>query len=199
MDDIDLPWVTDAEYEQRQKQYLQEIQQKRRVTLQNIVPEAFAETEESRLPQEALSIALRWASNIKKAPLNLLLAGDTGVGKTRIAWLALAKRFLEHGQYPTAIGAESFVRRLQREPQLMGKLVNARLLLFDDLGKERTTPTAESAIFELVRERMDNKKPTIYTTNFAPTTLLPRFSQKETGEALCRRLRESCYAIPVQL
>ena len=74
----------------------------------------------------------------------------------------------------------------------MDNLTWAKLLLLDDLGKERTTPTAESAIFELIRERMDNGLPTIYTTNFSPSTLVQRFVQKETGEAISRRLDESC-------
>ena len=70
----------------------------------------------------------------------------------------------------------------------MEKLIFQKLLLLDDLGKERTTPTAESAIFEIIRE-MDNLLPTIFTTNFSPTTLSARFGQKETGEAICRRIK----------
>ena len=195
---VTLPFISDDEMEKRRLEALQEIRTQRAFNLQTITPPAFVDTKRERLPQKALDIALRWAKNIKEAPLNLLLAGNTGVGKTRIAWLALGHRYTEHGTKPTAIGAESFARRLHREPDLMPRMCNARLLLFDDLGKERMTPTAESAVFELVRERMDNKRPTIYTTNFAPETLLPRFVQKETGEALCRRLIESCYALPVE-
>lgn len=193
-----LEFPSDEIMQQRRAEYLAEIQNQRKCQLSAIMPKAFANTDETRLPQRALDVALRWASNYKKAPLNLLLAGNTGVGKTRIAWRALDCRYMERGTKPHHIGAESFCRRLLREPDLMLKMCNAPLLLFDDLGKERTTPTAESAIFELVRERMDNELPTIYTTNFAPDTLKPRFAQKETGDALCRRLIESCYALPVE-
>ena len=60
------------------------------------------------------------------------------------------------------------------------------------------TPTAESAIFEVVRELYDQKLPTIYTTNFSPSTLIKRFTQKETGEALARRIREGAECIAFQ-
>jgi DNA replication protein DnaC len=180
------------------------FKKERQAILDKITPHAFAETEQARLPDQQLAEALTWATNKATQPLNLLLAGKTGVGKTRIAWEALKKRFSEWGKNakgeiislnvswrPVAIGAESFTRRLNKEWELMERLQWAKLLLLDDLGKERTTPTAESAIFELIRERMDNGLPTIYTTNFAPSTLVKRFVQTETGEAVSRRLKES--------
>lgn len=177
----------------------------RQAALDKVTPLAFAQTDQSRLPEDQLAEALTWATNKTQLPLNLLLAGKTGVGKTRIAWEALKTRYMNAGKNakgeiinlsigwkPTAIGAESFTRRINKEWELMDKLTWAKLLLLDDLGKERTTPTAESAIFELIRERMDNGLPTIYTTNFSPSTLVQRFVQKETGEAISRRLDESC-------
>ena len=90
-----------------------------------------------------------------------------------------------------AIGAETFARRMLKESELIDKLSWAKLLLLDDLGKERMTSTAESVIFELIRERTDNELPTIYTTNFDPAELQKRFLQKETGAALLRRIMES--------
>ena len=154
-------------------------------------------TDQARLSKEALSTALTWANYPTKQPLNLLLSGTTGKGKTRIAWEAIKTRYLTHGTRPMAIGAETFVRRLLKESDLMEKLIFQKLLLLDDLGKERTTPTAESAIFEIIRERMDNLLPTIFTTNFSPTTLSAVFGQKETGEAICRRIKEDSVTIPL--
>jgi DNA replication protein DnaC len=163
--------------------------------LKVITPESFQETDKHRLLKIQLTDALNWAKHMTESKLNLCLAGETGVGKTRTAWEAIKLRFRLHGGEPFAIGAESFTRRLFREPHLMDKVCNAKLLLLDDLGKEKTTPTSESAIFEVIRERMDNKRPTIYTTNFTPKTLTLRFQQVETGEAIARRLKESCHVI----
>lgn len=181
--------------EEAQKLKLEYAKQKRQETLLMVKPPAFALTDPLRLPKEQLKLSLNWANYPSSYNLNLILAGSTGVGKTRTAWEAITARYLGHGGRPEYIGAESFTRRLFREPVLMDKLSNSRLLLLDDLGKEKTTATAESAIFELIRARMDNLLPTIYTTNFSPSTLVQRFQQVETGEAIARRLKESSHIV----
>lgn len=183
---------SEEEAEENKRKYLVECRERQ---LKVIVPSAFQDTEQTRLLKSQLTEAKNWARHMNESKLNLCLAGDTGVGKTRTAWIAIALRFKIYGGEPYAIGAETFTRRLFREPHLMDKVCNAKLLLLDDLGKEKTTPTSESAIFEVIRERMDNKRPTIYTTNFTPKTLTLRFQQQETGEAIARRLKESCQVI----
>jgi DNA replication protein DnaC len=186
---VDFP--SEEEVEKRKQIY---YSQKRMEDLKTIVPPAFAETIIGRLPHKQVRAALDW-SNDEEGKLNLCLAGKTGVGKTRSAWEAMKNRYMKFGARPMAIGAETFTRRLFREPHLMDQVCSVPLLLLDDLGKEKTTPTAESAIFEVVRERMDRKMSTIYTTNFSPSTLIERFQQKETGEAIARRLKESSLSI----
>jgi hypothetical protein len=42
---------------------------------------------------------------------------------------------------------------------------------------------------------MDNLHPTIFTTNFSPSSLIERFIQKETGEAIARRLKEASQSV----
>lgn len=158
--------------------------------LARIKPKAFQETDRDRLDQEALEAAILWAENPHKQPLNLVLAGSTGVGKTRTAWEAITERYTQRGGRPVCIGAESLARRAFREHDLIDKLSWAKLVLLDDLGKEKTTPTAESTLFEVIRERFDNRLPTVFTTNFSPSTLVARFQQRETGEAIARRMTD---------
>lgn len=96
---------------------------------------------------------------------------------------------------PMSIGAETFARRIINEQNLMNSHARSPILLLDDLGKERNTPTAESAIFELIRERMDHKRPTIITTNFDLPDLINRFNHQDTGKAIARRLKEISYCV----
>lgn len=172
-----------------------EAQEKRLTELFSLVPAAYQKTKHELLDQAALAKVLTWAATPRENSRNLVLAGTTGKGKTRLAWEAIKHRYLELGGRPRAIGAETFARRMLRESELIDQLSWARLLLLDDLGKERMTSTAESVIFELIRERTDNELPTIYTTNFDPDALLKRFSQEETGAALLRRLMENSLII----
>ena len=162
----------------------------RKEQLHKIKPKAFTETDRNRLDKSALETAIMWAENPHKQPLNLVLAGSTGVGKTRIAWEAITERYLQRGGRPVCIGAESLARRAFREHELIEKLSWSKILILDDLGKEKTTPTAESTLFEVIRERFDNRLPTVFTTNFSPKTLIARFQQRETGEAIARRMTD---------
>lgn len=187
---LDFPTLEPLEIERRRKKSLEEEQITRERELLNIVPQAFQKTDQGKLNASHLATALTWANNPGKS-LNLLISGKTGVGKTRIAWEAIKERYTKHGGRPKAIGAESFTRRMAKEGELMEKLTWARLLLLDDLGKERSTSTSESLIFELIRERIDNEKPTIFTTNYDPTGLQKKFSESETGAAILRRLTEN--------
>lgn len=173
----------------------EEITRTRAIELDSIVPAAYQKTDQSRLEQNALAEVLMWAATPKEMTRNLVLGGTTGRGKTRLAWEAIKSRYIQHGGRPRSIGAETFARRMLRETDLIDKLAWARLLLIDDLGKERMTSTAESVIFELIRERTDNELPTIYTTNFDPPRLAKRFSEPETAGAIIRRLEENSLII----
>lgn len=191
----DIKIATDAEIKIAEMERLEEIRHKRQSELWTLVPAAFKKTDHSRLDSTALKQVLTWAAQPREATRNLVIAGKTGKGKTRLAWEAIKQRYLQHGGRPQAIGAETFARRMLRETELIDKLSWARLLLLDDIGKERMTSTAESVIFELIRERTDNELPTIYTTNFDPNELKKRFTQEETGAALLRRIMESSHII----
>ena len=188
---IKIEPASDSEIEQARLERIAEVKDCRQRELSTIVPAAFTKTEHARLDQNALAEVLTWASTPTEKARNLLLAGTTGKGKTRLAWEAIKQRYIKHGGRPMAIGAETFARRMLKESELIDKLSWAKLLLLDALGKERMTSTAESVIFELIRERTDNELPTIYTTNFDPAELQKRFLQKETGAALLRRIMES--------
>ena len=192
LDLSNVEFPSDEEIALKRQRYQQE---ERNITLRTIVPPAFQETEQKRLPVNELASALGWATNPQESKRSLCLAGATGVGKTRIAWEAVKLRYLTNGGKPFIIGAESFTRRVNYERDLMEKACGVRLLLLDDLGKERMTPTAESAIFELIRERFDQNLATIFTTNFSPSTLIARFNQRETGEAIARRIKELALCI----
>jgi len=190
-----IEFLSDEEIAARKLKELADKREIRKSTIDKITPPAFQQTDQSLLNQQVLNNAKAWAWNNKPKATNLLLYGATGTGKTRTAWIALQLLYVKTGVMPMHIGAETFARRVISESNLMGSCVKAPVLLLDDLGKERATPTAESSLFELIRERMDYLRPTIITTNYDLDELVARFNHQQTGKAIARRIKEISYCL----
>ena len=161
-------------------------------------PIAFIDTDITRL-SENLQRAAGWEPGQKAS---LLLHGTTGTGKTRTAWLVFNR--LWYANFPDkAVWLP--MRKLEmaiekgfdehKHGKVLDYFCTVPLLAFDDLGKERLTARMESDLFAIIDERTSNLRPTIITTNYNGTTLLDRFTNKETGEALLRRIREYYTAV----
>jgi DNA replication protein DnaC len=190
-----IDFLSDEEIKERKLKELAQKRQWRLAEVEKITPPLFQKTEQAQLPQSQLKQAKAWAWNKDDQKLNLLLYGATGAGKTRTAWIAMQLRYVKVGIMPYWLGAETFARRVISESNLMREAIKAPIMLLDDLGMERSTPTAESSIYELIRTRMDYMKPTIITTNYSPDQLIEKFTHKQTGKAIARRLRETSMEI----
>ena len=161
-------------------------------------PKAFLDTKVELLAPN-LQHAVKWKPGDK---VSLLLHGTTGTGKTRTAWHIFNRLWLQ--DFP-AKAVWLPMRKLEmaiekgfddhKHGQVLDYFCNVPLLCFDDLGKERLTARMESDLFAIIDERTSNLRPTIITTNYNGTTLLERFNNKETGEALLRRIREYFQAV----
>lgn len=187
--------LTQEEIDARNEKEALVARNERKQIASQYIPKAFRDTDSKRLPHHAVVEAKAWSSTPTTCKLNLMLHGATGAGKTRLAWLALKRRYILYGTKMVGIGAETFTRRMLNDKYLMDQMIVVPLLLLDDIGKERATPTAEACLFELVRERMDRLKPTVYTTNYTDDQFTKRFTQHHTGSAITRRLNESCKII----
>jgi hypothetical protein len=161
-------------------------------------PLAFQDTDPARLAG-SLSNAINWSPD--KKPF-LLLHGTTGAGKTRTAWIVF-DRLWRQGFPAKAIWLP--MRKLEaaiergfedhKHGQVIDLFCTVPLLCLDDLGKERLTARMETDLFGIIDERTQNLRPTIITTNYNGNTLLERFGNQETGQALLRRLREYSTAV----
>ena len=153
-----------------------------------------------RVPFEvAPKRAQDWAQKcVKGDSRNLVLVGDSGVGKTEAACALLGAmaphvrcRFATFGdilrEVRATYGADG------TEACVMGKWEGCAVLCLDDLGKERPTQDVLDKLFALVAHRYNHGRPTIFTTQYkTPTDLGKRLMSQggdaETAEAIVRRV-----------
>lgn len=162
---------------------------------------AYRAVDEARLPYPGIAAKiLAW----KPAKRGMIVFGDTGQGKTFMLY-ALAKRLIyNHGVLPTlysgpglrqAITAAARHSDSNRRALLLARLVNAPILMIDDLGQAAASDAAEEALWEITEGRTSRGKPMIVTTNFIGERFSQRFLKPETGSAVIRRLSEHCETI----
>lgn len=116
---------------------------------------------------------------------NLLLSGDTGLGKTFLS-ASIARVVSENGHsvvYDTAshifsrFEAQKF-RRESGEEDADGdveRYLKCDLLIIDDLGTEMTTSFVQSAFYQIVNTRLMTGKKTVISTNLSPDEIGSRY------------------------
>lgn len=124
----------------------------------------------------------------------LYLVGPSGTGKTTSFW-ALA-RALEHaGTAPFVLTSLELSRQLAeaaRDIKAVPWLARARVLMVDDLGKERPSPGASALLWEVLDQRYSHGLPVIATSRFPSDQLAARFGEQSIGEDIVRRLFQLC-------
>lgn len=135
-----------------------------------------------------------WAREFGPFSQSLFMFGDAGLGKTHLA-LSIAAEVLEGGWdviYVSAQQAFSMVSAQRYEDSaLFDSMLEADLLVLDDLGTEYLDAFVRSKLYELVNARM-GQRPTIYTTNICKQEMLNmRYDEKITSRLLgqCHLMR----------
>ena len=165
---------------------------------EKLCPPLYRQTAPERLPdQKALTEALSWSWG----PSGLLMAGPTGSGKTRIAWLVL-RRVFDEGKRIHAFDAVSFSHEVGNRfydgdgEGWIARVARADVLFLDDVGKCKLTERGEAELFGLVEKRTANLLPIVCTMNLTDAALQDRLSE-DRGAPLVRRLKEFCKVLVV--
>ena len=109
----------------------------------------------------------------------LMLMGPCGVGKTHLAVAAAAERQKRGDDVFFATVADLLDQlRAAYSPDspishvdLLQRVRTAELLVFDDMGAERSTAFAEDKLFQIVNYRYEERLPTIITTSSLPAEM----------------------------
>ncbi len=139
---------------------------------------------------QVLAYCRAYAEHFRPGAPSLLLMGDAGLGKTHLA-LSIANRVLDAGFDVVYVSAQqafavldSASRDGSREAWL-DAMLEADLLILDDLGTEYVVPHTISVLYQIVNTRLCSKRPTVYTTNIVTQQLMnARYTEKVTSRLL---------------
>lgn len=152
-----------------------------------------------RYNAHALKICLDWAESVPTH--GLLLFGPVGVGKTHLS-AGIAVSLMERSiavRFGTVATLLQHVRSgfdRREESATWDELVTPRVLVIDDLGKEKVTEWSEQTMYELVNARYEAERPIIATSNLTLDQLRDRYPR--VGEAMCDRLFEMCRPVRME-
>lgn len=126
-----------------------------------------------------------YAENFSRSSDSLLMIGKTGVGKTHLS-ISIAKTVTSNG-FTCAYGSVlNFLYDIEKEHfgrgeqgrDTMAALLDADLLVLDDLGTENYTQFYEAALYNIINTRINTGKPTIVSTNLSTKELYDKYNER---------------------
>ena len=162
---------------------------------ESICPPLYRESDLKRIHGDFSEAVQNWQCS----PTGLYLQGKPGTGKTRASWWLLKREHFKgisvYGLTCTEFArfageqwhSESKQRALAEEA--LERCRRVKLLMLDDLGKQKMTERAELELFDLLEHRSQNLMPTIITTNTTNPQLLAMLSE-DRGSAILRRIKD---------
>ena len=136
--------------------------------------------------REILARCRRFTDTFDSVPGdNLLISGNTGVGKTFLA-NCIAAEILKKGRSVIYMTAHQFFseladytfRRNQGNSDTLSFLLHCDLLIIDDLGTELNNGFINSQLFLCINERILHKKSTIISTNLSLKQLSQTYTER---------------------
>ncbi len=146
---------------------------------------------------EAKAAAQKLVRELQKNPNSdgIVLTGPVGSGKTFLA-CAMANTLLENGQEVLFVVVPDLLDQIRAtydnnhgytEQDLMETARGVGVLVLDDLGAHNYTDWARNKLYSIINYRLNNRFPTIITTNLAPAEL-----EEYLGERTTSRIIQMC-------
>lgn len=140
--------------------------------------------------RKAIDRVQQWTASDTKG---LVLLGSSGAGKTLSLW-AKARDLERSGVKPVFLSAVEFARKLAIAARDLDKaewLMKARVLIIDDLGKEKLSAAVAPLIWEVLDARNNHRLPTLISTRFRGKDFVARFTEPILGEDIRGRIAEN--------
>lgn len=157
---------------------------------------------------KALRLATQFTMEYPAVDRGLLLMGAVGVGKTHLA-VSILKGLSERGFSCLFYEFGSLLKQIQdsynantktSELGVLAPVLDAEILVLDELGASKPTDWVRDTMAHIINTRYNDKKATIFTTNYPDERQSDREETLEDriGVRLRSRLFEMCKTIDVQ-
>lgn len=143
--------------------------------------------EKGKSPYDAMkdvyNRCISYAEKFDTDSVNLYFCGRTGLGKTHLS-LAIANEAMKKGYNVVYGSVITFLNKLEREKfgradsfETEDILINADLLILDDLGAEFSTAVATSSLYNIINSRIARGVPTIISSNLSLEEIKTRYPE----------------------
>ena len=156
---------------------------------------------------KAFNYAFRLVRDYPAVERGLLFTGPVGVGKTHLA-VAILHGLLEKGVPCLFYEFGSLLKEIQdsynpisknSELRVLAPVYQAEVLVLDELGASKPTDWVRDTMMQIINTRYNDKKLTIFTTNYSDARRNPAEETLEdrVGVRLRSRLYEMCKSVHI--
>ena len=131
--------------------------------------------------QKIFGFTKNYAENFTLDSENILMSGSTGLGKTHLS-LAVANKVMGKGFNVVYDSALNVIYNTDKERYNEGDtlqvILDADLLILDDLGTEHETKSSVSTVYNIINTRLVKRKPTVISTNLESNEISQRYGAR---------------------
>ncbi len=132
---------------------------------------------------ENLRFCMDYAKNFGPDSPGIFMLGPTGLGKTFLS-SCIANALIHKGVSVAFDSIQNYLHNIEKEHfgkaegDTLGALLNAELLIIDDLGCEFSSQFNSASIYNIINSRSNLSKPTIISSNLDMNQLTERYDAR---------------------
>lgn len=177
-------------------------------TLENYYPQGTPDSESFTSQAKAAIEGKNFLREFPVAEFGLLFVGECGLGKTHLAVAILKEAILKSGSPCLFYDFRDLLKEIQdsynpatstTELKVLAPIYEADLLVLDELGATKPTLWMQETMTQIINNRYNNQKLTIFTSNFLddPSNSYGETLSERLGVRLRSRLYEMCKLVHI--